>query len=255
MPALSPSACLQRLAEADADVFDRVVLIDVQVAFGLDRQIERRVLGEQRRACGRRSRRRWRCRAWPVPSRLSSSSISVSAVLRSMVAVRGMDSWRFVQIVDIEHTQTHRRSAADRQSSASICSSVPTRDPQPVAPAGDSSCIAPGRGRLSAARRAALPAVPGCVHQTKLACESTTSKPSSRMPAVSRAARGEDLAPVLGQPGLVVDGRRRAGDRQRVAVVRVLHLDQLLDHLRLGDQISRTAGRPARTTCSASARP
>ena len=48
MPALSPSACSQRLAEGDADVFDRVMLIDVQIALGLDRQIERRVLGQQR---------------------------------------------------------------------------------------------------------------------------------------------------------------------------------------------------------------
>ena len=30
----------QRLAEANADVFDRVVLVDVQVALGLDRQVE-----------------------------------------------------------------------------------------------------------------------------------------------------------------------------------------------------------------------
>ena len=36
------------LAQADAHVLDRVVLIDVQVAAGLDRQIEGRVLGQQR---------------------------------------------------------------------------------------------------------------------------------------------------------------------------------------------------------------
>ena len=39
---------LHRLAKADADVFDRVMLIDVQVALGFDCQIDRRVLGEQR---------------------------------------------------------------------------------------------------------------------------------------------------------------------------------------------------------------
>ncbi len=48
MPALSPSGLLQRLAEGDADVFDRVVLIDVQIALGLHVQIDRRVLGQQR---------------------------------------------------------------------------------------------------------------------------------------------------------------------------------------------------------------
>ena len=48
MPALSPSACLQRLAEHDADVFDRVMLIDVQVADRFDRQVDRRVPRQQR---------------------------------------------------------------------------------------------------------------------------------------------------------------------------------------------------------------
>ena len=42
MPALSPSALLDRLAEGDADVFHRVVLIDVQIALGLHVQIDRR---------------------------------------------------------------------------------------------------------------------------------------------------------------------------------------------------------------------
>ena len=39
---------MQRLAESDADVFDRVVLIDVQIALGLHVQIDRRVLRQQR---------------------------------------------------------------------------------------------------------------------------------------------------------------------------------------------------------------
>ena len=39
---------LHRLPEGNADVFDRVVLIDVQIALGLDVQIDRRVLGQQR---------------------------------------------------------------------------------------------------------------------------------------------------------------------------------------------------------------
>ena len=38
---------LHRLAQADADVLDRVVLIDVQIALGLDRQIESPVPREQ----------------------------------------------------------------------------------------------------------------------------------------------------------------------------------------------------------------
>ena len=39
---------LERLAEADADVFDRVVLVDVQVALGANREVDRGVLGQQR---------------------------------------------------------------------------------------------------------------------------------------------------------------------------------------------------------------
>ena len=54
MPALSPSGLLQRLAQADADVFHRVVLVDVQVAFGAHREIDRRVLGEERQHVVRR---------------------------------------------------------------------------------------------------------------------------------------------------------------------------------------------------------
>ena len=38
----------QCLAQADAHVFDRVVLIDVQVALRSDRQVAGRVLGQQR---------------------------------------------------------------------------------------------------------------------------------------------------------------------------------------------------------------
>ena len=36
-----------RPAETDPHVFDRMVLIDVQIAFRLDRQVDRRVLGQQ----------------------------------------------------------------------------------------------------------------------------------------------------------------------------------------------------------------
>ena len=43
----SPSALANNLPQYDADVFDGVVLIDVEVALGLQFQIEAAVLGEQ----------------------------------------------------------------------------------------------------------------------------------------------------------------------------------------------------------------
>jgi hypothetical protein len=43
MPFLSPSACSQGLAERDADILDRVVVVDVQVALGLDGGVDQRM--------------------------------------------------------------------------------------------------------------------------------------------------------------------------------------------------------------------
>ena len=48
MPALSPIASFSAWPEADAGVFDRVMLIDVQVARGPHLQVECAMLGEQR---------------------------------------------------------------------------------------------------------------------------------------------------------------------------------------------------------------
>ena len=47
MPRLLPSAVEHRLAERDADVFDGVVLIDVEVARGLHLQVEAAVARDQ----------------------------------------------------------------------------------------------------------------------------------------------------------------------------------------------------------------
>ena len=46
MPFLSPSADEQALAQADADVLGRVVGVDVQVALGLDGQVDPAVLAQ-----------------------------------------------------------------------------------------------------------------------------------------------------------------------------------------------------------------
>ena len=46
MPRLSPSASAKRLAEHDADILGGVVEVDMQVALGLDLEVEQRVPGE-----------------------------------------------------------------------------------------------------------------------------------------------------------------------------------------------------------------
>ena len=79
---------LQRLAEADADVFDRVVLIDVEVALGLDRQSIARASPKRQHVVEKADARG--DIGWPEPSRLSVSSMLVSAVLREL-AVRAME--------------------------------------------------------------------------------------------------------------------------------------------------------------------
>ena len=82
MPALSPSACGERLPEHDADVLDGVVRVDLEVAFGLHRQVEQAVAAErvehvvEERHAGRDS-------VAPVPSRSSATVMSVSRVARS----------------------------------------------------------------------------------------------------------------------------------------------------------------------------
>ena len=77
------------LAQADAHVLDRVVLIDLQVAGGLDGQIEGRVLGQQREHVIEEADAGGDLRLAAAVQH-SSSWIFVSAVLRSIVAVRAM---------------------------------------------------------------------------------------------------------------------------------------------------------------------
>ena len=48
MPALSPSACARALPKTDADVLDRVMRVDVQVALALHAEVEQAVLGQVR---------------------------------------------------------------------------------------------------------------------------------------------------------------------------------------------------------------
>ena len=43
MPRLSPSALAKRLAERDADILDRMVVVDMQVARGADLQVDQRM--------------------------------------------------------------------------------------------------------------------------------------------------------------------------------------------------------------------
>ena len=45
--AMVPSACFTRLAERDADILGRVVIIDMEIALGLDRDVDERMAGQQ----------------------------------------------------------------------------------------------------------------------------------------------------------------------------------------------------------------
>ena len=79
---------LHRLAERDADVLGGVVVVDVQVALGLDRDVDARMPRQQiehvveEADAGRDRRTR------PVPSRSTATSMSVSLVLRFTAPLR-----------------------------------------------------------------------------------------------------------------------------------------------------------------------
>ena len=47
IPARSPSASANAAPEDERDVLDRVVLVDLEVAVGLDREVEQAVVGER----------------------------------------------------------------------------------------------------------------------------------------------------------------------------------------------------------------
>ena len=106
MPALSPSASPQRLAEHDRDVLDGVVGVDVDVALGLHGQVEQRVPGQRRqhvvvepdaRSRRRRGRaRRGRARRGPSPPWSPARSAAVLAIrspLRAVDADASRTSW------------------------------------------------------------------------------------------------------------------------------------------------------------------
>ena len=95
---MSPTACLERLAERDADVLDRVVRVDVQVALRLHVEVEHAVprdlvqhVVEERHAGGE-------LRASARRRDSSSTVIFVSAVLRSTRAcARGARAVAFMR--------------------------------------------------------------------------------------------------------------------------------------------------------------
>ena len=173
--------------------------------------------------------------AWPEPSRFRVSLMSVSAVLRAMVAVRGIrGSLQFGQ----QPVDLRVGADGDAQAVVAVVVHVADQDLPPLQLLVDRLDRPVGSGGT---RRSS----PG---------SASPSKPSSvelagRMPL----ARGEDLRPQCRQVVLVLERRGRGGQAQHVAVVRVLHLDQFADRGRVARPRSRSGCRPARTTCSASA--
>ena len=47
MPRLAAQRFVERLSQHDADIFDGVMLIDIEVALGFELQIEAAVMGEE----------------------------------------------------------------------------------------------------------------------------------------------------------------------------------------------------------------
>ena len=101
-------------AQRDADVLDRVVAVDVQVALGLDRRGRSGRGGRSGRACGRRSRCRWPAWPAPLPSRSSATRICVSLVSRRMFggAVRSQRLAFRASIIAVVFLRACRRSGA-----------------------------------------------------------------------------------------------------------------------------------------------
>ena len=122
--ALVADRLADRHAEGDADVLDGVVAVDVQVALGLDVEVDQCRGGRSARACGRRSRCRWRACALPLPSRSTLTRICVSLVLRWMLARRGADG--AVAAVGNGQGRGHRRLARRAAIISVFSSGVPT---------------------------------------------------------------------------------------------------------------------------------
>ena len=86
MPLRSPSAFAEQLAQHDADVFDGVVLVHVEIAFGVQLQVEAAMLGEQlQHVVEEADAGGDSYLPWPSMRRLPE--ICVSLVLRWMVAL------------------------------------------------------------------------------------------------------------------------------------------------------------------------
>ena len=89
MPVLVAESVFERLAQSQADIFDRVMIVDFEIALGLDVDIEKTVAAKgvehvvEKRHAGFDL-------AWPLPSTSRLIVISVSLVFRSTFAVRPM---------------------------------------------------------------------------------------------------------------------------------------------------------------------
>ena len=78
----------ERRAEDEGDVLDRVVLVDLEVAVGVDRQVEQAVVGERAQEVVVEADAGVDRRCGPSPSSPSVTVISVSFVVRATVTRR-----------------------------------------------------------------------------------------------------------------------------------------------------------------------
>ena len=245
-PRLSPSASRERLAEHDADVFDGVVQIDVEVALGLDRADRSPRACRAARACGRRTGCRWRSTSCRFRRPRASRSIVVSLVSRRSCggAAHGFGHWT-----------TSGRTAFIAARNASFSAGVPDRDAQ--------AAFDPGPRREVAHEHAALEqALPQVVRVAVDPHEQEVRTRRHHRESGQVGERGEQPAALLHErrdPLLHLAAeveRDRARDlRRHRKRVRQQHLLELGDHPRRARPRSRGEPRPATTPSSTCARP
>ena len=255
-PAAVAERLVERLAEHDARVLDRVVRAGLQVAGDLARRGPAGRGGRAGRACGRRSRRPVARVPAPVPERPSVSETSVSPVLRLIVAVRvtGEDSdARAPSTRRGRRSPRPRRSARRRRASAGAASCDP--DLGHAAPevadveAGGEARGALGRQRVVRARDVVAERGAGCV-----ADEQAAGGADARRERLGRVARQlqvlgrERLGE--GQRGLHVVGEHLAASPRAPSRMRLVVADRdrqrALAVLGLGGQVERSAPRRRR---------
>ena len=254
MPRLSPSACANGLAQHDARVLHRVVRVHVDVALARARSGRSGRGGRRRPACGRRRARPSRrpprpCRRGPACTRMS-----VSFVVRTMLAVRCSLMPVFLPFRNrARRPGTHRSLRASRWSRAGS----PSRHRRTREVAHQNAAVVQ---RLPTPRRRA----PGGTARSSRP-RGTASRPGPSSGPRTRAARSAMMAVMPGSNfARFAYTTPRDGLRHGVDGIRLAHLHELADdlgvpqqvahaHARRGENALENVRRMTRFSCCASA--